>query len=321
MRKVLRRRRLLVICGPTATGKTKLSLHLSKLFGGELVSADSRQVYKEMDIGTGKDLPANSQFTIFNSQLGGFYEIDGVRIWGYDLISPKKEFSVAQYIKIAERVIEEIWKRGKLPVLVGGTGFYIKGVIDGIGTASIPKNLKLRESFKEKSSSELFEILANMDPVKAASMNTSDRKNPRRLVRAIEIASSNFKVQTSKFKADVLFVGVTAPKEVLYRKIEKRVEERLKKGIEEEIIKLLTLGVSWESQAMNSLGYKQWRQFFRDGKRDNQKVIEKWTTDEKNYAKRQIAWFKRDKRVNWFDSSKKNFARDVEKLVGKWYKA
>lgn len=190
--------KLLVICGPTATGKTALGIYLAKKFEGELVSADSRQVYKGMDIGTGKDLPGNSKLEIRNSKLGGSYKVAGVPIWGYDLISPKEEFSVARYIKIAGKIIKDIWERDKLPILAGGTGLYIKGVVDGIPTAFIPKNIALRESLGKRGVRELFEILAEMDAVKAASLNISDKKNPRRLVRAIEIASSKLKTQNSK---------------------------------------------------------------------------------------------------------------------------
>ena len=138
---------LLLICGPTATGKTHLALDLAKKFNGELISADSRQVYKGLDIGTGKDLPVNSKFQMENDKLG-FYSINGVKVWGYDLVEPKREFSVAQYIKIANDIIKNIWERGKLPILIGGTGFYIQGIVDGIPRAQIPINNKLRNLLK-----------------------------------------------------------------------------------------------------------------------------------------------------------------------------
>src|SRR3990172_2929291 len=216
-------KKLLVICGPTATGKTSLALQLANLLAsgpkgsgpvGELVSADSRQVYRGMDIGTGKDLPKKARFKItdlrFKDNTIGYYEIEGVRIWGYDLVEPTEEFSVSKYIETAGYVIDDIWRRGKLPILVGGTGLYIKGVVDGISTANIPKSLSLRMQYKEKSVDELGEILGSIDPFKLASMNASDRKNPRRLVRAIEVSSTKVKGKRQAvdgIRADVLFVG------------------------------------------------------------------------------------------------------------------
>ena len=131
--------KLLVICGPTSTGKTTLAIALAKKFNGELISTDSRQVYKGMDIGTGKDLPEGAKFKLPWFQKYGYYEVGGTKIWGYDLADPRHEFSVAQYIKFAERIISDVLKRGKSPVLVGGTGLYIRGVVDGIATAGVPK--------------------------------------------------------------------------------------------------------------------------------------------------------------------------------------
>ena len=141
--------KLLVICGPTSTGKTTLAVDLAKKFNGELISADSRQVYKGMDIGTGKDLPKGAKIKLPWFQKYGYYELNGVKIWGYDLAAPRHEFNVAQYIKFAERLISDISKRGKTPILVGGTGLYIKAVIDGISTASIPKNNLLRKNLEK----------------------------------------------------------------------------------------------------------------------------------------------------------------------------
>ncbi len=319
-------RRLLVICGPTATGKTGLALSLAKKFGGELVSADSRQVYKDLNIGTGKDLPKNSKFKKQGSGRPGYYQIGGVKVWGYDLVSAKKEFSVAQYVGVAEGIIEDIWSRKKLPILVGGTGLYIKGIIEGIPTASIPKNRIIRNSLKRKSVRELFDILAQMAPIRAGSMNISDRKNPRRLVRAIEIAlwrlKSGSKVKRKKagqgIRAQTLLVGLTAPKDFLCQRIKQRVKLRLEQGVEKEIKQLLKNGVSWENQSMDSLGYRQWRDYF-ERKVAKEEVIRRWEKEECRYAKRQMTWFKKNKRINWFDISKPDYRKSVEKLVKKWY--
>lgn len=299
-------KKIIVICGPTATGKTDLALKICREVNGEIISADSRQVYKGMDIGTGKDL----------DRVG--------RVLGYDVVEPNKEFSVAQYTEFANQAIKDIWSKGKIPVLVGGTGLYIKALIDGIGTSDIPRNKILRENLELKDVDELFDILASDDPVRAASMNSSDRKNPRRLIRAIEIAignleSKNKKVKTNEgLKANVLFIGLTAPKGYLDKRIATRVERRIEQGIEREIEEILKKGVTWDMQSMYSLGYRQFRNHFEEGESINT-AIENWTREEQKYAKRQMTWFKKDKRINWFDVSNSNYIKRVEETVKNWY--
>ena len=297
--------KLLVICGPTATGKTALAIKLAKKFDGEIVSADSRQVYKGMDIGMGK-------------------EWGDVPIHGYDLVDPRREFSVSKYLKFARKILKDIWRRGKLPILVGGTGLYIKGVIDGIPTVEVPRNNELRKRLEEKSADELFESLSQLDAVRAGSMNSSDRKNPRRLVRAIEVAQWNLghgvKCLTSDIlhPTSVLVIGLTAAKEPLNTRIEDRVGERVKAGIKKEIESLLKNGVSWDDQSMMSFGYRQYRDFF-EGEVPEEVVVSEWTREEQKYVKRQMTWFKKDKRVGWFDIFEVDYQKKVEKMVAKWY--
>ena len=312
--------KLLIICGPTSTGKTKLALHLARRLGGEILSADSRQVYKGMDIATGKDLPYGVKLKTPWFKKFGFYEIEGVRVWGYDLVEPTREFSVAQYLKFADKIITYIKVRKKLPIVVGGTGLYIKAIVDGIPTAEIPRNESLRKNLGKKNPDELFEILAQLDSLRAGGMNASDRKNPRRLIRAIEVAASTKKptVDSRRSTEDSLFIGLTAHQKVLTARIEQRVKDRVKGGIEKEIEMLLKRQVSWNSQAMTSLGYRQWRGYF-SGKKKKEEVLKDWAREEIKYAKRQITWFKKDKRINWFDITKKNFDKEVEKMAKKWY--
>lgn len=317
--------KLLVICGPTSTGKTSLALKLAKKFDGEVISADSRQVYKGMDIGTGKDLPKGAKLKVPWFGKFGYYKIEGVKVWGYDLVSPKRDFSVAQYLTFSEKIIPDILKRKKLPILTGGTGLYIKAVVDGIPTASVPKNEALRKNLSQKSAGELYEILAQLDSMKAGGMNTSDRKNPRRLIRAIEIATWNLKYGRAKFKKktdldrEFLFVGLTAPQKIIFDRIEQRVAERVNGGIEKEIKNLLKHGIKWNDQAMTSLGYSQWQGLF-GGEKSKKEVLDRWNQDEKGYAKRQMVWFKKEKRIIWFEITPKNFQKKVEKEVRKWYK-
>ncbi len=318
------KRNLLIICGPTSTGKTSLALSLAKKLGGEIISADSRQVFKMMDIGTGKDLPSTSKIK-YVSGGDGYYVINGVKIWGYDLVDPKENFSVSKYIKFSKRTINNILKSKHLPILVGGTGLYIKGVVDGIPTASIPLNKRLRKSLETKSAHDLFEMLSQIDSIKAASLNSSDKKNPRRLIRAVEVATwniDNSKRANKKLRGSslsTLFIGLNLPKVDLDKKIDLRIEERVKKGVKKEVQKLLKYGVTWKDQSMSSLGYGIWKDFFENKKKQDE-TISLWKREEKKYAKRQMVWFKKDKRINWFDVTKSGYSNEVEVLVKKWYK-
>lgn len=299
--------KILIICGPTATGKTSLGIRLAKKFNGEILSADSRQIYKRMDIGTGKEFDPENK----------------VKIWGYDLISPKEEFSVSHFVKFANGKIKDILDRGKLPIIVGGTGFYIKGVIDGFETVGIPKNEKLREMLEKKTSEELFEMLSNIDSFKSASMNHSDKNNKRRLVRAIEISTwlldnPNQKEKSNFEHLDKLFVGLKSETLVLNERINQSVNKRLENGIILEIEKLIKDHVSWEAQSMQSLGYRQFRDFFEIEEALGV-VVDEWKREEKKYVKRQLTWFNKDKRINWFDTRSENLYQDIESLIEQWH--
>lgn len=279
--------KLLVICGPTATGKTKLAFDLAKKFNGIPISADSRQVYKFMDIGTGKE----------------------GQMLGYDLVNPDEEFSVSKYLDFANNAIKKIYGENKLPILVGGTGLYIKAVINGIETANIPPDKKIREKYNNKSVKELFEVLSKLNPKKANSMNDSDKKNPRRLVRAIEITTqmTNYKwPMANKKNYDSLIIGLTIPLEALETKISKRVDDRINAGFETEV-KFLKENGYWNGAPSRTLGYKDWPD------------IDKWKLEELKYAKRQLTWFKKEKRINWFDVTSNSYKDEVENLISKWY--
>jgi len=302
--------KLLVVCGPTATGKTRLALSLANMFNGELVSADSRQVYKFMNIGTGKDIPDNFQFSNFNFEdksSVGCYEYKNIRIWGYDLAEPCDEFSVSQYVNFANKVISNILSRKRLPILVGGTGFYISGVVDGFGTVNIPRNLKIRNALYKLPVSKLQEKLKEIDINKFSSLNNSDIKNPRRLTRAIEVALSGEKREHKKIrKYDVLFIGLFLDRDKLRKRITKRIEDRIKNGFEKEI-EFLKQKNFFNCVPLTTLGYKNWPD------------VEKWKIEEYKYARRQMTWFKKDKRIIWFDVSEKGCLKKIEKMVKRWY--
>jgi len=302
--------RLLSIVGPTATGKTKLAVKLAKQFNGELISADSRQVYEGMDIITGKDRPA------------------GVKVWLYDVVKPNQLFSVVDYYDLAWQAITNIWERKKLPILVGGTGFYIQAVLEGIGTMGIGPDWDLRQKLTNYSINELTDYLNKIDSERWERMNESDRKNSRRLIRAIEIASQrkqetvNSEQSRKMLKFDSLLIGLTAPFDELYKRIDRRVEERLKMGAEREIRALLDQGYDWNNSILGAtIGYREWQDFF-EGKATKEEVVQRWKYDEHNYARRQMTWFRKTLRQaqgKWFDIGKSGFEKEVEKLVKDWY--
>ena len=317
--------KLLVVCGPTAVGKTGAALDLAKLINGEMISADSRQVYKDMDIGTGKDIPESAKYKK-HKKLKGYYGTGDTRIWGCDLVSPKEEYSAADYSKIARKIIKDVWKREKTPILVGGTGFYISSVVDGINTAGVPKNDSLRESLEKLSIDELFEKLALLDAVKAASLNSSDKNNSRRLVRAIEVAQWELTNKGESKKSiefnknyKLLFIGLTTSRKRLEKLISKRVDKRIDGGMVDEINKLLQQGVNWDDQSMNALGYRQLRGYI-EGKESLSDAVKNWKKEEFKYSKRQTTWFAKDKRIKWFEVDKGDYPENMEKCVLKWYK-
>ena len=312
-----------MICGATATGKTSLALKLAEKFNGEIVSADSRQVYKHMNIGTGKDIPEDfwveASSIPFQGKKVPYYTNGKTKIWGYDLVHPKSEFSVAQYTEIAHAIISDIHARGKLPILAGGTGLYVKGVVDGIGSSAVPKNSRLREELSEKKVDELQKILYKKDPLRFSAMNNSDKNNPRRLVRAIEIAGFTGEVEASDSpRYNTLFIGLKIARDELEARINARVEARMKEGQREEVSSLLEKGVKWEDQSMSSIGYKEWRKYF-DKESALPDVSRVWKLHERKYAKRQRTWFKAEPRINWFNALEVGLLEKVEKLVKTWH--
>lgn len=310
------KRNFLVICGPTATGKTRLGFSLAKRFNGEIISADSRQVYKGMNIGTGKDLPAGAR-----RLKAGYYWIEGVRLWGLDLVEPNQPFSAAHYARFSQRVIRDIWSRKKLPILVGGTGFYTKALIDGIQTLGILPDWELRWRLKNWSASRLFNLLVRLDSNKAALMNFSDRQNCRRLIRAIEVSQKKKEKKAGLKKLGIenlLIIGLRTPNKILYQKINKRIKKRVQQGIKDEIRKLLKKGFNWRNSVMGqTLGYQEWEPYFAE-KLSQEEVIRRWQFDEHGYARRQLTWFKKDSRINWFDLTEKGWQVKIKRLVQDW---
>ncbi|MDD3531860.1 MAG: tRNA (adenosine(37)-N6)-dimethylallyltransferase MiaA [Candidatus Shapirobacteria bacterium] len=330
--------KLLVVCGPTAMGKTALAIELAKKFTGELVNADSRQIYRGMDIGTGKDLPVNSKFKTQNSKLGikkeryqiGYYLVSGVPIWLLDVVWPDYRFSVADYIRVATPVIRAIWQRKKLPILVGGTGFYLKGLLEGVDTIGITPDWPFRKKLEGLTVDRLQKRAQKVNPNRFNRMNYSDRHNPRRLIRVIEVAHP--RQDGEKFgeggglvldKEQVFWLGLTAAIGKLDQKISQRVKKRLEMGLGAEIEELLKRFSFDNSVLGETIGYRQWQEYFQTP--PNQKdqvlddVVDGWKRAERQYARRQLTWFKKNKQVNWFSIEKKGWLSAVVKAVDQWY--
>ena len=291
--------KLIVILGPTASGKTELAIKLAKKFNGEIVSADSRQVYKEIDIGTGKVTKK---------------EMQSIPHYLLDVASPKRRFTVVQYRKLALQVIGRIFKKGKIPILCGGTGFYIQAVVDGIVIPEVSPDWKLRRQLEKKSVKELYQILKKLDPQRA---KTIEKENPRRLIRAIEIVKKIGRVPILRKKPlpyPVLMIGVKKTKKELEKKIRKRFFEWLKRGLIKEVKNLRKMGLSFKRIEDFGIHYRVVAKYLQ--KRLNYKeMIENSIKEIKNYAKRQMTWFKKDERIHWI----KNY-KEAEKLVKNYLK-
>lgn len=281
--------KLIVILGPTSSGKSELAVHLAKKFNGEIVSADSRQVYKGMDIGTGKITKK---------------EMRGVAHHLLDVASPKRKFTVVQYRKKALTAILKILRRGKIPFLVGGTGFYIQAIIDGIIIPEVPPDWKLRKSLEKRDTEELFKMLKKLDPRRA---KTIERKNKRRLIRAIEIVLKTKRPVPQLKKAappyDILLIGIKKSKEELRKNIKKRLVKRLKMGMLREVKRLRKSGLSWKRLEEFGLEYR-YCALYLQGKLSYQEMVEKLQKEIEHYARRQMTWFRRDKKIHWLNKYK-----------------
>ncbi|MDP2705305.1 MAG: tRNA (adenosine(37)-N6)-dimethylallyltransferase MiaA [Patescibacteria group bacterium] len=275
--------KILVILGPTASGKSALAVKLAKKFKGEIISADSRQVYKGLDIGTGK---------ITKKEMGG------IPHHLLDIASPKKTFTVVQYKKLAEKTINKIIKKGKLPIVCGGTGFYIQAVVDNMSLPEVKPNVKLRRNLEKKSVTQLGEILKKLDPKR---YRTIDTKNARRLIRAIEIAKQLGHVPTLKRKAkfDALQIGISTDNNILQKKIRTRLLERVGQGMAEEVKHLRAHGLSFKRLESFGLEYKYIALYLQKRLSKNE-MLTRLESEIKKYAKRQKTWFKKDTRIKWF---------------------
>jgi len=360
-------KKIVVIIGPTSSGKSDLGIKLAGKFNGEIISADSRQVYRRMDIGTGKvpqDRPNENRMKtngprIFEKDSISFDENSSKerkervsdrnsRKFGYhsgeirhhliDVANPKKQFTADDFKKLGEKAIKEILAKNKIPIIVGGTGFYIDVLLGRMSVAEVPPNKKLRKKLGNLEIKKLFEKLKKLDSERS---KTVDPKNKRRLIRAIEVAMAFKKAPqlTSKNAAaqneanyKILWVGIRPPQKDLEKRIKKRLDARLQDGMIKEVERLHKQGVSWKRLDDFGLEYRQISEYLKNQKSKNQtrsdlkkgsrgltskfkdsEYYDKLLRETIKYSKRQMTYFKRNSKINWVKNQK-----EAEKLIKTW---
>jgi tRNA dimethylallyltransferase len=284
---------LVAIVGPTAVGKSRLALALAQTLGGEIVSADSRQVYRYMDIGTAKPGPAERALVPHHL---------------IDIIDPDQDFSLALYQKLAYQAIRDIQGRGKLPFLVGGSGLYVWSVVEGWQIPQVPPDPKLRGGLEARAAREgiasLYGELKALDPVAASRL---DPRNVRRVIRALEVCRSTgvafSRLQQKKPLFPTLLVGLTTEREDLYHRIDSRIDAMIEKGLVEEVRGLAGKGYGFDLPSMSGIGYRQIGMYLR-GEMGLEAAIEQIKFESHRFARHQYAWFKLgDGRIHWFQAA------------------
>lgn len=300
-------KKVIVVCGPTAVGKTRMGVSLAQVLKGEVISGDSMQIYRQMDIGTAK---ATKE------------EMQGIVHHMIDIKDPDETFSVSEFQKSVRHYIDTI----DVPIVVGGTGLYIKGALyDYTFEETESKHDEIKQKYIHYTNEELHQFLASFDPSSAQELHPNNRQ---RVLRAIEIYEESGKRKSDILKAqehkpiyDLYFVGLTLPRDVLYERINKRVDLMIKQGLEEEVNKIYKTGLSRTSQSMKAIGYKEWFDYF-EGTKSKEDVIEEIKKHSRNYAKRQYTWFNNQFNVHWYDVDLENFDSTIQlvlKDIKEWY--
>ena len=284
---------LVILTGPTAVGKTELSIELAKRLNGEIISADSMQVYKHMDIGTAKPTAD---------------EMKGVKHHMIDIIEPNESFSVARFSEMARECIDDILLRGKMPVLCGGTGLYFDSTINNINFIQMDTDEEYRKylesAAKEFGNEYVYKILKRVDEESAESIHPN---NLKRVIRALEIYKTTGKKKSELDKEQLSeplyepeITGLMRDREVLYDRINKRVDIMMEKGLVEEVSELIKMGIDTEATSMQAIGYKEIIEYL-DGKTSLSDAVDKIKRESRRYAKRQLTWFKRNEKIHWIN--------------------
>ena len=299
---------LVAIVGPTGIGKSRLALRLAQTFHGEIVNADSRQVYRHMSIGTAK--PGPKELSLVPHHLIG-------------IVNPDESFSLAQYQALAYQTIRDIQQRHKLPLLVGGSGLYVWAVLDGWKIPPVPPDLEFRQRLEKKAATtgvdELYQELRKVDPNAAQKI---DPRNVRRVIRALEVyqktKTSFSQLQGKKAPSfNILIIGLTADRAELYRRIDLRIDAMIGQGLVAEVEKLLQMGYDFNLPAMSSIGYKQIGMFLKD-ELTLTMAIQQIKNETHRFVRHQYAWFRlTDERIHWFDI-KAQADSDIEATLTKF---
>lgn len=296
------KQKVLVVVGPTASGKSALGVKLAQRFNGEIISADSRQVYRSLDIGTGKITKR---------------EMRGIPHRLLDVASPKRAFSAGDYVEKAHGAIEEISQRGKLPIVVGGTGFYIDALLGRIALPEVPPNTALRVRLARKTAAQLYAVLTKADPHRAKLMDTpSERNNKVRLIRAIEVARAGKTAKKGRSAADyeVLWIGIAPEDTQLRMRIKARLRHRIQEGMVREAQRLHRAGLSYKRMRELGLEYRSLEKHLR-GKTSVADMERELQSDIWRYARKQIGYWKRNKDIHWFRPSD---TKVIETITRRW---
>ena len=295
--------KVIVVIGPTSVGKTKMGVALAKKLNGEVISGDSMQVYRQMDIGTAK-------VTI--------EEMEGVTHHCIDILDPKDQYSVHDFQQTVRKQMTEITNRGRVPIIVGGTGLYIKAALYDYTFSEMENNHdEINKKYKDYTNEQLYAHLKQIDEESAKILHFNNR---RRVLRAIEIYEQTGQKKSEMINEqehiclyDAYFVGLTLPRELLYERINLRVDLMMKNGLQGEMESLIKQGLTRENQSMKAIGYKEWFDYF-EGKCDLNEVSENIKKHSRQYAKRQYTWFKNQFDVHWYDVCLENFSKTIEEV-------
>ena len=294
------KKKIIPIVGPTASGKSDFAVWLAKKINGEVISCDSRQVYRGLDIGSGK---------ITKRQMRG------VPHHLLSIASPKRTFTAQDYKNHAEDALKKIYKNGKIPIICGGTGFYLDTLLETVQLPNVPPNKLLRKKLEKKTVKELFSKLERLDPRRAKSI---DKNNKPRLIRALEIIDYlGFIPKSKKTKSpyDALYIGINIEKDILRKKIHNRLSARIKKGMFDEVERLHKKGLSWNRMEKLGLEYRYLARYFQN-KLSYEETLEQLENAIWQYSKRQLTWFAKNKKITWLKP--KNNSTKIDKLLKKF---